>query len=99
MSHEHEEKSLELRLAAIEDKLSRLGLGAGDISASSRATSLPSGGVSTALSPQLCSFCFTCVISIPVSVPVHTHTGIAIAAQQTAQAQPGTASGFEKLGQ
>jgi hypothetical protein len=94
MDSKQDEKSLELRIAAIEDKLSRLVQRAQSSPASG---SMASGMVSTALSPQLCSFCYHCVISIsiPVSIPVHT-TGIA---QQTTASQPAASSGFGKLGQ
>jgi hypothetical protein len=88
-----EEKSLEMRLAAIEDKLSRMGASREEMTAHQRASLV--GAASTALSPQLCSFCYHCVISIPVSIPVHTHV-VAEAAQQSATKQGGT--DFEKLG-
>lgn len=96
MSSEHE-KSLELRIAAIEDKLSHSGVSQEELRAYQKVASLAGGGASTELSPQLCSNCFHCVISIPVSIPIHVHTGIAIA--QQAEAQRSNPTGFEKLGQ
>jgi hypothetical protein len=88
-----EDKSLELRIAAIEDKLSKLGVSQADILAHQKVASVAAS--SPALSPQLCSI--TCVISIPVHVhPIHTGVG-PVFTQQSAT-QPATAAGFEDLG-
>jgi len=82
--------SLEMRVAAIEDRLSKMGASQADIQAFQKVSSL----AASATIPTVCSTCFTCVVSVPVSVPVHVHTGVF---QQT-QAQPTSGSGFEKLG-
>jgi hypothetical protein len=89
-----EDKSLELRIAAIEDKLSKLGVSQADILAYQKVASVASAS-SPALSPQLCSI--NCVISIPVHV--HTiHTGVGPVFTQQSATQPATAAGFEDLG-
>jgi hypothetical protein len=82
--------NLEIRIAAIEDKLSKMGVTQADIQAFQKVSSL----AAPALSPTVCTTCFHCVVSIPVSVPVHVHTGIA----QQSQPQQAGGSAFEKLG-
>jgi len=82
--------TLEMRLAAIEDKLSKMSVSQADVQAFQKVGSL--AAPSTSLIPTVCTTCFHCVVSVPVHVPVHT--GIF----QQSQLQETGGSGFEKLG-
>jgi hypothetical protein len=88
-----DEKSLEMRIAAIEDKLSRMSVSQEEMSAYQKVSALAGGTSAIDVSSQL-FFCYVnCVIAIPRTI-IPPSRGIE--AQQSAVKQGG--SEFEKLG-
>jgi hypothetical protein len=79
------EKSLEMRLAAIEDKLSRLTASQGGMGTAVTGSAAP-------MIPQVCTTCHVCISVI--YIPIHI-------AQQAASGQStqGGSQGFGNLGQ
>jgi hypothetical protein len=94
------EKTLEMRVAAIEDKLAQSSVTPEEMRAFQKVSSLAGSSAATALSPILCTSCVgTCVHVITISVPVGTtcHIGPCGIATQAAQSQGG-GPGFGDLG-
>ena len=87
------EKTLEMRVAAIEDKLAQASVTPEEMRAFQKVASL-----ATAAAPAFSQFCFNCVVtvSVPVSTGVTVGHHCAIAVQQS---QPqGGGQGFGGLG-
>jgi hypothetical protein len=61
-----ERRTLEMRLAAIEDKLAQMSVSEEEMRAFQKVAALTGSRAAPALSPQVCSV--NCVIAIPVSV-------------------------------
>lgn len=76
------DKSLEMRIAAIEDKLSRLGSPQGGGGASIPASAIP-------MIPQICTTCYHCYHCVIV---------IAVHQAASAQSAPGTQGGSQGFG-
>jgi hypothetical protein len=95
-------KSLEMRIASIEDKLSKMSVSEEDMRGYRKVASLMAGAAgATALSPSVCSIvrpnCILCIITIPQ--PVHIPTPIiADCIQFSAAGGPTSSTGFEDLG-
>jgi hypothetical protein len=88
------ERSLEMRVAAIEDKLAQVIGVAEEIRAYQRVAPL------TAAAPSIsfaCVFCWGCVISIPVSIPTTCRVGPCGEATQQVKRE-GSGPGFGSLG-
>ena len=88
-----DEKSLEMRIAAIEDKLSRMTVSQEEMNAYQKVSALAGGASAMDVGSQL-FFCVNCVIVISRSIPTPPSRGIET--QQSAVKQGG--SEFEKLG-
>ena len=87
-------KSLEMRVAAIEDKLSHASVSADEMRAFQKVASLGTASQTS----FFCSYCFNCVIQIPVTVSTTCKVGpCGIATQEAKPASGGP--GFGGLGQ
>jgi hypothetical protein len=94
-----EKETLEMRVAAIEDKLAQSSITPEEMRAFQKVSAL-AGSSATSLSPILCTSCVgTCVHVITISVPVSStcHVGPCGIATQAAQPQSG-GPGFGVLG-
>lgn len=94
-------KSLEMRIASIEDKLSKMSVSEEDMRGYQKVASLMGAAAgSQALSPYVCSIrsnCILCVITI--AQPVHIPTPvIADCIQFSAAGGPASSTGFEAFG-
>lgn len=103
MSTEHEAKSLEMRVAAIEDKLAKINVTAEEMRSYQKVASLTAGATHSGFSPHIPSFIHTGItsihrpitISIPISIPTPIIVNDCI---QAAASGPAASTGFEALG-